>query len=115
MDIDASAELFKALSDPGRLKVLRLLAHPPVNGCSTPGSVCACDLEEHLGLAQPTISHHMRLLVQAGLVRATKRGRWMDYTLNPQGFEAAQVFLRTLSHPGARDTATQPQQHAEPL
>ena len=96
MDFDTSAELFKALSDAGRLKGLRLRAHPPVNCCASPGSGCACDLEEHLGLAQPTVSHHMRLLVQAGLVTATKRGKWTDYTLNPQGFEKATELLQAL-------------------
>lgn len=55
-----SASIFKALSDPSRLKVLRLLANPPANGCAATGSVCACDLEGHLGLSQPTVSHHMR-------------------------------------------------------
>lgn len=96
MDFDTSAELFKALSDPGRLKVLRLLANPPANCCAAAGSVCACDLEGHLGLSQPTVSHHMRLLVGAGLVTATKRGKWTDYRLNPEGFERASALLKEL-------------------
>lgn len=101
MDFDTSAALFKALADPNRLKVLRLLAAPPVNACAGPGSVCACDLEGYLGLAQPTVSHHMRLLVAAGLVTATKRGKWTDYQLNPAGFEQAAELLRALQIPEA--------------
>lgn len=114
MDFDMGAELFKALSDPGRLKVLHLLAHPPLDGCSPAGSVCACDLEEHLGLSQPTISHHMRLLVQAGLVSATKRGRWMDYTLNSEGFETVQDFLQALSRQVSATSASRSRQRGKP-
>lgn len=99
MDFDTSAELFKAIADPNRLKVLRLLASPPANDCAQPGSVCACDLEGQLGLSQPTVSHHMRLLVRAGLVTATKRGKWVDYTLNAEGFEKARELLSILEQP----------------
>ena len=99
MDFDTSAELFKALADPNRLKVLRLLASPPANDCAQPGSVCACDLEGQLGLSQPTVSHHMKLLVRAGLVTATKRGKWTDYALNAEGFEKARESLSALEQP----------------
>lgn len=99
MDFDSSAERFKALADPSRLKVLRLLARPPVNDCATPGSVCACDLTEYLGLAQPTVSHHMRLLVGAGLVTATKRGKWTEYRLNEGGFQQVAALLQDLQTP----------------
>lgn len=111
MDPETGAPIFKALADPQRLRVLHLLAHPPVNACAAPGSVCACDITTHLGLSQPTVSHHMRLLVQAGLVTATRRGKWMVYTLNTPGFEAAEAQLRTLrtaSGPPADTQAAQP-------
>lgn len=96
MDLETSATIFKALGDPQRLRVLHLLAHPPVNACAAPGSVCACDITTHLGLSQPTVSHHMRLLVQAGLVNATRRGKWTVYTLHAPVFEAAEAVLSTL-------------------
>lgn len=96
MDLETSAAIFKALGDPQRLRVLHLLAHPPVTTCAAPGSVCACDITTHLGLSQPTVSHHMRLLVQAGLVQATRRGKWTVYTLHAPGFEAAQALLSPL-------------------
>ena len=92
----AGAALFKALADPHRLKVLHLLAQQPQapsTDCCLPGSVCACDLEDVLGLSQPTVSHHMRLLVRAGLVSGTKRGKWTYYTLRPEGFAQARAWL----------------------
>ncbi len=94
-DFMAAAALFKALADPHRLKVLHLLAQAQPSGtaCCLPGSVCACDLEDVLGLSQPTVSHHMRLLVRAGLVTATRRGKWTYYTLRPEGFAQARAWL----------------------
>ncbi len=100
MNVDTSAELFKALADPNRLKVLQVLSAPPVNSCTGAESVCACDLEKVLGLSQPTVSHHMRLLVRAGLVTATKRGKWTDYALNVEGLKRAQSLLGALQEPG---------------
>ncbi|GAA5504234.1 ArsR/SmtB family transcription factor [Deinococcus antarcticus] len=108
MDFNTSAELFKALADPNRLKVLRLLAAPPANACASAGSVCACDLEGELGLSQPTVSHHMKLLVRTGLVTATKRGKWTDYTLNPEGFEQVRELLGLLQQPDLHASSCQP-------
>ncbi|MFC6619326.1 ArsR/SmtB family transcription factor [Deinococcus radiophilus] len=96
MDFDKSAELFKALGDPGRLKILALLQCPPASDCAQAQAVCACDLTGYTGLSQPTVSHHMRLLVQAGLVTNTKRGRWTEYALNPEGFAQARGLLAAL-------------------
>jgi len=86
------SNVFKALSDPTRLKILRLLADSALGRCCAEG-VCACDLETVTQLSQPTVSHHMKLLVSSQLVSAEKRGRWMFYTLNPQGFALAQGVL----------------------
>lgn len=93
MDFDLTAEVFKALGDPHRLKALHFLATATPDCCQGPGGVCACDLVTHLGLAQPTVSHHMRLLTQAGLVTATKRGRWVHYALSAEGFQRVQTLL----------------------
>ncbi len=71
----ATAELFKALGDPARVRLVNLIA---ANG----GAVCMCDLIEPLGLAQPTVSHHMRKLVESGLVEREQRGKWAYFTLN---------------------------------
>lgn len=67
----------KALSDPTRLQLLELLAAHPG------GRACICDLTAPLGVTQPTVSHHMKLLCEAGLVTREQRGRWAYYTLQP--------------------------------
>ena len=85
-DIADLVTKLKALADPSRLSILAFLLEPIQSCCSREEGVCACDLEAFLGLSQPTISHHMKLLVQAELVRAEKRGRWVYYELNPAAF-----------------------------
>lgn len=87
---------FKALGDPLRLRILAFLKRPDADCCSKEAAVCACDLEGVLGLSQPTISHHMKLLVQAGLVHAEKRGRWVHYSLNHASFRALAAALLDL-------------------
>jgi ArsR family transcriptional regulator, arsenate/arsenite/antimonite-responsive transcriptional repressor len=67
---------FSALADPVRLRVLSLLAASP------DGEVCVCDFVGPLGKSQPTISHHLKVLVQAGLVQGDRRGKWVWYSLN---------------------------------
>lgn len=80
------ATQFKALSDPARLKILDFLLEPDRSCCTHEEGVCACDVEGVLGLSQPTVSHHMKLLAQAGFITAEKRGRWAFYTINPDAF-----------------------------
>jgi ArsR family transcriptional regulator, arsenate/arsenite/antimonite-responsive transcriptional repressor len=72
----------KAVADPTRLKILRLLKQK--GGCSLDKSegLCACDIEEQVRLSQSTISHHMAILKKAGLVHAEKLGLWMWYRRN---------------------------------
>lgn len=79
LDATDAAELasgFSALSDPVRLRVLSLLAD------AADGEVCVCDFVDPLGKSQPTISHHLKILSEAGLVQGEKRGRWVWYSLN---------------------------------
>ncbi len=92
LELEDLSGIFKALSDPARLKILRLLFASALGRCCAEG-VCACDLETVTQLSQPTVSHHMKLLQNARLVSAEKRGRWMFYTLNPQGFALARGVL----------------------
>jgi ArsR family transcriptional regulator len=76
----ATAELFKALADPARVRVVNLLA--------TSGEpVCICNLIEPLGLSQPTVSHHMRKLAEAGLVEREQRGKWAYFSLKRDAVE----------------------------
>lgn len=85
--------IFKALSDPARVKILEFLRAPGVGCCSFEGRVCACDVERILGVSQATVSHHMKLLIDSGLVNAEKRGRWMMYRINAAAFAKASAWL----------------------
>lgn len=96
MDVNAQATVFRALGDPHRLRALRFLAEATPSCCASGEGVCACDLVTHLGLAQPTVSHHMRLLVAAGLVGAEKRGRWTHYSLSAAGLATVRGLLDQL-------------------
>jgi len=75
-DADELATGFTALADPVRLRVLSLLAASPE------GEVCVCDFVDPLGKSQPTISHHLKILSEAGLVQGERRGKWVWYSLN---------------------------------
>jgi ArsR family transcriptional regulator len=74
------ARVFKALADPTRVAIVSRLAAAP--------EVCVCDLTAAFELSQPTISHHLRLLREAGLVEAERRGTWAYYRLVPEAIEA---------------------------
>lgn len=86
-DAERLAVQLKALSDPTRL---RLLSHVAAQGCE---AVCACDLTEPLGISQPTVSHHMKKLVDAGLLTREQRGRWAHYSVVPSAFAELRAFL----------------------
>jgi len=76
----ATAELFKALGDPARVRILNLIA---LSG----GEVCACDLNQPVGLAQPTVSHHLKKLVDVGLLEREQRGKWAYFSLRREAVE----------------------------
>lgn len=97
--MDAATQL-KLLGDPTRWRILQFLAEPEQECCSREDGVCACDLETYLGLTQPTVSHHMKLLVGAGLVRAERRGRWAYYALDPAAFRTLSDALGALAAAG---------------
>ena len=76
----ATAELFKALGDPARVRIVNLLA--------TAGEpVCICDVIAPVGLSQPTVSHHMKKLLDAGIVEREQRGKWAYFSLNSGAVE----------------------------
>ena len=83
----ALAESFAALSDPIRLRLLSFIA------ASGDDEVCACNLVEPSGRSQPTVSHHMKILVDAGLVDREKRGLWVWYRLVPSRLDALRAVL----------------------
>ncbi len=72
------AAAFKALADPVRLRLLSLIAAAPQ------GTACSCDLEAPVGKSQPTVSHHLSLLAEAGLITKEKQGRWVYCTIVPE-------------------------------
>jgi ArsR family transcriptional regulator len=76
----ATAELFRALGDPARVRIVNLLAR-------SDGPVCACNLYEPLALSQPTVSHHLKKLVDAGLLERDRRGKWAYFSLKRDAVE----------------------------
>jgi ArsR family transcriptional regulator len=85
------ARAFAALADPARLRLFSLIAAQPQ------GEVCACALVEPLGRSQPTVSHHLRVLHEAGLVDREKRGTWVWYRARPGRLEALRSILASTS------------------
>ena len=76
----ATAELFKALGDPARVRIVNVLA-------TSDEAVCVCELIEPLGLAQPTVSHHLKKLLDAGLLEREQRGKWAYFSLRRDAVE----------------------------
>jgi ArsR family transcriptional regulator len=76
----ATAALFRAVADPARVKIVNLLAQHDE-------PICACDFEPALELSQPTVSHHLKKLTEAGLVEREQRGKWAYFSLNDEAFE----------------------------
>ena len=83
------ARLLKALADPTRLRLVSMVA------AHEGGEACVCDLTEPLGLTQPTISHHLKILVDAGIFTRDKRGVWAYYALVPSTMNALSAVLST--------------------
>jgi ArsR family transcriptional regulator len=84
------AAILKALAEPTRLRLVSLIAG------HEGAEACVCDLTAPVGLSQPTVSHHLKTLVEAGLLQRTQRGKWAYYRLVPATLEAlAGVFART--------------------
>ena len=98
-DADALATAFKAIADPGRLRLLSHIAGQPGT------EACVCNLVQPVGLAQPTVSHHLKVLTEAGLLARERRGTWMFYRLVPERVEALREALALPSEkPVARRT-----------
>ena len=83
------AAAFAALGDPARLRLLSLIATSPS------GEVCVCDLVEPIGKSQPTVSHHLKVLGEAGLVTHERRGRWAWYRAVPEQLERLRSVLQS--------------------
>ncbi|MGM9659049.1 MAG: ArsR/SmtB family transcription factor [Faecousia sp.] len=79
-----TARVFKAFCDENRLQILELLRS---------GEKCACKLLDDLQISQPTLSHHMKILCDANLVQGRKEGKWVHYSIDPDGAERAKQLL----------------------
>ena len=77
-EAEETAATLAALGDPTRLRIVSMLAASP------DGAACGCDLEEPLGLSQPTVSHHLKILRDAGLIVGEREGRWVHYRVVPE-------------------------------
>ena len=89
MNCERKALIFKALSDSNRLKILEILS------CNC-GEQCACHILENFKITQPTLSHHMKVLIDAGLVNIRRNGKYQIYSLNKENILNASEFLNIL-------------------
>ncbi|MBM7780923.1 ArsR/SmtB family transcription factor [Arthrobacter tumbae] len=89
-DAQQRAAMFKALADPNRLRLLSIVK------AGESGEACVCDLTEPLDLGQPTVSHHLKILVEAGLLHREKRGTWAYYSLVPGALDRVSRLLTSL-------------------
>ncbi len=89
-DAEALAASFKALSDPVRLRLLSIVA------AAAGGEICVCDLPALVDRSQPTVSHHLSVLVDAGLVTREQRGRWAWFRAVPERVESLRAVLATV-------------------
>ncbi len=87
------ARTLKAIADPARLRLLSMIV------AAEGGEACVCDLTEPLGLSQPTVSHHLKVLVDAGLLTRDKRGVWAYFTLVPGALDSLAEVLSTQAAP----------------
>lgn len=82
-----NANFFKSMSDPNRLMIVDMLSY---------GTLCACKLLERLQITQPTLSHHMKILCDCGLVKARREGKWMHYSLNTEQIQKTKELFNDL-------------------
>lgn len=92
IDYEEPARVFKAFCDPNRLKILDILKS---------GEHCACKLLEIMDLSQSTLSHHMKLLTDAGVVNVRKDGKWSHYSISEAGMQKAIAYLQKLKLSGS--------------
>jgi len=95
-DAEELAAAFKALADPARLQLLSFIATQP------DAEACVCHLIEPVGLSQPTVSHHLKLLHAAGLLERDKRGAWVWYRIRRDRLDALRAALSTAGVPAPR-------------
>lgn len=95
-------EQLKALADPVRMRIVRLLALPARSKSAADAGYCACDIGAVMGVGQSTISHHMKILMGAGLVDSEKAGRWVYYRLRQSAFVDLAACFTKLARSSAK-------------
>ena len=88
MDVKRTAVIFKAFCDENRVQIIQMLRS---------GEKCACELLEEMDITQPTLSHHMKILCDSGIVDGRKEGKWMYYSISEAGVETALQYLDILT------------------
>lgn len=88
MDEKRTASIFKAFCDENRIRIIKLLRS---------GEKCACKLLEEINVTQPTLSHHMKILCDSGVVVGRKEGKWIHYSISPDGAKTAMKCLQELT------------------
>jgi len=88
MDEMKTALIFKAFCDENRIRILKMLRS---------GEKCACKMLEELNVTQPTLSHHMKVLCDSGVVVGRKEGKWMHYSISSEGAKVAEDLLKELT------------------
>ena len=95
LDVKRVSAIFKAFCDENRIRILQKL---------TSGEKCACRLLEEMNITQPTLSHHMKILCDSGIVYGRKDGKWMYYSISDAGIEAAHRYLDSLTNTYGTET-----------
>lgn len=93
-DVKKTVTVFKAFCDENRIRILQLLLN---------GEQCACKLLEEMNITQPTLSHHMKILCDSGIVAGRKEGKWMHYSISEEGAEYARMCLNALTTNGTSE------------
>jgi len=88
-EFSRASVLLKALADENRVRIIHILS------C---GELCACDILDYFDISQPTLSHHLNILVEAGLVSTRPDGKWIHYNLKREEFDFIEGFLHEISH-----------------
>ncbi|MDP2891646.1 MAG: metalloregulator ArsR/SmtB family transcription factor [Bacillota bacterium] len=89
IDEEQYIEVFQALSEKNRLNIIQLLSY---------GELCACKINENINITQPTLSHHMKVLCECGLVLAHKQGIWMHYRINKEKMSCLSEYFDDLAN-----------------
>lgn len=97
MDTKRTATIFKAFCDENRIKILQMLQT---------GEKCACKLLDEMNITQPTLSHHMKILCDSGIVDGRKEGKWMYYSISKTGVKVARQYLDLLINSDSTGSAS---------